>query len=300
MNALRRPAAVLALVLGNGCAVAAPLAATTAEPRAFGYQVGDVIARGVTVHAPDGLLLDEASLPRPGARGKALELRNLERRDSAEAGGLRHEIKLSYQVMLSPAQTRTLELPNFTLRFEGRPRAQELRIDAWPVTVSPLVPVEVSPRRGLGEMQPDTAPPLIDTAAGRYRLVAYGVAALLLLACLGHVYIGLPWWVRAHRPFTLAWRSIRGLGPASSDLQWRAALRRLHEALNRTAGEVVFEHGIDRFVNAQPRFEPLRDELVVFFQQSRREFFAAGDEGGRDRAWLVEFCRRCRDAERGG
>jgi mxaA protein len=301
--ALRRGlcAALLALLQGAGVAAdsAALLTATTVEPRAFGYQVGDVVSRSVFVHIPDGLVLDEASVPQAPARGKSLELRGIARRSHAESGGRRQELTLAYQVMLSPPQTRTLELPGFTLRFAGQPRAQELRVEAWPVTVSPLVPVDVSPRRGLGELQPDAPPPLIDTSAARYRLGAYGAVMLMLLTYLAHVYIGLPWWSRANRPFTRAWRSLRGLGPGSSEAEWREAYQRLHEALNRTAGEVLFEPGIDRFVGAQPRFKSLRDDLHAFFRQSQREFFAEGDEAVPDRAWLIEFCRRCRAVERG-
>ena len=53
------------------------LNAVASEPRAFGYQVGDVVSRTVSVHAPQGLMLDESSLPQPGARGRALELRSV-------------------------------------------------------------------------------------------------------------------------------------------------------------------------------------------------------------------------------
>ncbi|MEJ8850598.1 hypothetical protein [Variovorax rhizosphaerae] len=296
---LRR--AVLAGVLAAwACGASAmQLEATTSEPRAFGYQVGDMVSRTVTVEQPDGLLLDETSVPRPGARGKALELRSVERSSSGQSGGRRLEFKLAYQVFLSPPEPRTLEMPSFTLRFKGEPRAQELRIESWPVTVAPLVPVDVSSRHGLGELRPDAAPPLIDTRFGRYRLVAYGCVALVLLAWLAHVYIGLPWWGRAHRPFTMAWRTLRGLTPASPDAQWREAYQRLHAALNQSMGEVVFEQGIDRFVGARPRFAHLRDDLATFFAQSRNEFFGAGAAAKADRNWLIEFCRRCRDAERG-
>lgn len=298
----RLRAATWVLVAATGLAAAAPAAllnATTREPRAFGYQVGDVVSRSVTIHAPDGLVLDDSSVPQPGARGKALELRSVARSNTTEPGGRRIELTLDYQVFLSPPQVRTLELPTFTLRFEGQPRAQALRIDAWPVTVAPLVPVEVSPRRGLGELQPDTPPPLIDTSAGYTRLIVCAGVLVLLLAYLAQVYLGMPWWSRAHRPFTQAWRALRGMPAASSGSQRREAFQRLHEALNRTAGEVVFEPGIDRFIAAQPRFRPLRDELATFFQHSRREFFAQGEHAGTDGAWLIEFCRRCRDAERG-
>ena len=301
MNGLRLFAAMLALAHAAACAApeAMLLSATASEPRAFGYLVGDLVSRSVTVHAPDGLRLDESSVPRPGARGKALELRSVVRSDAAESGGRRLEMALEYQVFLSPPQTRTLEMPAFSLHFEGRPRAQDVRIEAWPVTVSPLMPAEASPRSGLGELRPDTPPPLIDTTTALRRLLGYAGVSMLLLGYLAHVYLGLPWWSRAHRPFTVAWRALRGMTPASSDPHWRGAIQGLHEALNQTAGEVVFESGIDRFVSAQPRFAHLRSDLARFFQESRSEFFAHGEHGRPDRSWLIEFCRRCRDAERG-
>jgi mxaA protein len=61
----------------------------------------------------------------------------------------------------------------------------------------------------------------------------------------------------------------------------------------------VFEHGIDRFVAAHVRFEPVRGDLLRFFQLSRRAFFADDTPAAAERTWLIEFCRRCRDAERG-
>jgi len=271
---------------------------TTQEPRAFGWQLGDVVSRTVTVDAPDGLQLDEASVPQPGARGKALELREVARRSRPSAGGQHHELTLSYQVFLSPQEPRVLEMPGFSLHFKGPPRDQDVKVEAWPVSVSPLTPVEVAHRRGLGELQPDAPPPRIDTQAERMRLAVYGVLALALLAYLAHVYIGLPWWVRRHRPFTLAWRQLRGLPPAAPQGQWRAALQQMHGALNATLGEVVFEQDIDRFLRARPQFTPLRDELARFFRQSRGEFFGSG-QAPADGRWLRDLCRRCRDVERG-
>jgi mxaA protein len=298
-------AILLALVGAHGLAAepAAPLNATPHEPRAFGYQVGDVLSRSVSLHVPEGLVLDESSVPLPGARGKALELRGVARHSHGEPGGQRFELALDYQVFLSPPEVRTLELPTFTLRFTGQPREQTLRIEAWPVTVAPLVPVEVSPRRGLGELQPDTPAPLIEIGAARMRLLAYAGVLLLLLAYLARVYFVMPWWSRAHRPFTRAWRALGRLPPGGSEAQRRAAFQRLlqglHEAFNLTAGEVVFEPGVDRFIAARPRFQPLRDDIATFFRQSRREFFASGESADADRAWLTGFCRRCCDAERG-
>jgi mxaA protein len=297
---MRRIGGVLALVAAARVAAAAEptvLDATTSEPRAFGYQVGDVVQRRIVVNVPEGLMLDEASLPRPGARGRALELRAVQRLRAA--GGTREELRLEYQVFLAPPAVRTLEMPAFELRFDGRPRAQELRVDAWPVTVAPLVPVEVSPRRGLGELQPDAEPPPIDTVPAQQRLTAYGIALALLLAYLASVYFGLPWWARRHRPFAQAWRDLRTLPLRPDDAAWRGACTRVHEALNTSAGEVLFEHGLGAFVRRRPAFAALHEDIRRFLSLSRRTFFADGTREPDDAAWLIEFGRRCRDAERG-
>ncbi|MEO5696362.1 MAG: hypothetical protein ABIQ60_04410, partial [Burkholderiaceae bacterium] len=235
MTRARRVAMLVSLLLAATSAPAATLLqATTQEPRAYGYQVGDVVTRSVSIHAPEGLVLDETSVPQPGGRGKALELRSVTRSGHSESGGRRLEFTLAYQVFLAPPQPRTLEMPSFTLRFDGAPRAQELRVDVWPVTVAPLTPVEPPARRGLGDLQPDTEPPLIDTNPARNRLIAYVALLLLGLGYFVHVYVGVPWWSRAHRPFTAAWRGLRRLRADSGEPQWRAALQQVHRALNQT------------------------------------------------------------------
>lgn len=286
---------------------AAPWQVAIDEPRPFGHTVGDVVWRRVVVTVPDGYTLDAQTLPTAGRRGVAIELRRLTRQQSRDGAGSQLALTLEYQVFIAPREVRTFELPSFVLGFKGLPRPQDVRIDAWPMTISPLVPVEVSPRRGLGELQPDAPPPLIDTSAGRWRLAAYGAIAALLLAYLALVYVGLPWFSRQRRPFTAAWRSLKAMPATAEAAQRRQAFQRLHEALNQTAGEVVFEQTIDRFVAAQPRFAGLRSELAAFFQRSRAEFFGGAESAAAPGpevataagAWLTEFCRQCRDAERG-
>jgi len=270
------------------------LEAFTIEPRAFGYQVGDVLQRRVVVAVPEGLVLDEASLPRPGARGHALELRALHRQ---RAGG-REELTLDYQVFLAPPAVRTLDMPPLSLRFEGQPREQALRVDAWPVTVAPLMPLEVSPRHGLGELQPDAPVPRIATHTLRTRLWAYAVVATLLLATLGFVHVAGSWWGRRRRPFARAWQSMHRLPSGDDPVAWCAACERLHAAFNEAGGEVLFEHGIHRFVARRPAFRALQQDMHHFLQLSRRGFFGDGAPERGELAWLIAFGRRCRDAER--
>jgi len=285
-------AAVLTLATATASGQAGP-SASVAEPRAFGYTVGDVFQRHVTLTVPPGMVLDLDSLPRTHVPGQALELRS--------AQWLRSdELVLEYQVFLSPPAVRTLEVPPMKLKFNGPAGEHFLRIDAWPVTVSPLVPVEVSPRDGLGEMQPDAAAPLIDTTSTRHRLFAYAGLGGLALGYLGGFYFGLPWWGRRTRPFAQVWREMRRASADPAADPRRTAFARLHGALNASAGEVLFESGLDRFIAAQPTFAPLQEDLVEFFRRSRDEFFA-GRHGDLDHdlPWLRQLCRRCRDAERG-
>lgn len=286
-------AAVLVAAQGQGVRVEAD------EPRAFGYRIGDAVQRHVTVHADAGWVLDEDTLPRPGARGGALELRRIAVRTHDEGSGRRLELELLYQVFVSPPAVRTFEMPSFRLRFNGPQRGEDVRVEAWPVSVGPLTAAEAATRRGLGELRPDRAPPSIDAHGPRLRLLAWALAALLLLGTLAVIQFGPPWRAARNRPFGRAWRQLRHLPPDAPGARWRDACRQMHDALNRCAGEVVFEHGLQRFVEARPAFAPLRDDLARFLQRSRAEFFGAPARERGDAAWLVDLCRRCRDAEQG-
>ncbi len=303
------PALALATtLLATPAADAAEVASVTVqEPRAFGHVVGDLVLRKVTVHVPAGSEFDESSLPQSARRGQAIELRQVtQHSDWQWLGGWlgkwvarRHELTLVYQVFLSPPEVRTLELPPLALRVKSPGRSEDLRVDAWPLTVAPVAPAEASVREGLGVLRPDAAPPLIDLAAAHARLWSYAVLALLLATYLLHVYIGLPWWTRQHRPFTQAWRAMRRLPEAALAEQQQSLYRRLHEALNQTAGQVVFEQNLDRFIAEHPQFAELRDELALFFLRSREQFFAGSAAGQGTAAWLRRFCKACCDAERG-
>jgi mxaA protein len=106
---------------------------------------------------------------------------------------------------------------------------------------------------------------------------------------------------RRGRPFERAWRALRAPAGGAAEPAVRAAFQHLHRALNASAGAVLFEHGIDAFVAAQPRYAPLRGDLTLFFQSSKQQFFGGGSGLAPQQRlqWLRDFCRRCRDAERG-
>jgi mxaA protein len=202
-------------------------------------------------------------------------------------------------VFLAPTGVRMLEIAPMKLRFNGPGGERFVRVEAWPLNVAPLVPEEASPREGLGELRPDTAPPLIDTSARRTRLRVCACALLLLTLLAAWHWFGLPWLGRRQRPFNLAWRALRRLPAQPSDGQRQAAFKALHAALNGCAGEVLFEAGLPRFVDRHPGFAPLQDDLVQFFRHSHDEFFA-GRSSAADCTWLRRLGQACRDAERNG
>ena len=292
-------AAVLMLAAAAQAADDAVLRIDAEEPRAYGYQVGDHLQRRVVVHVPAAWTLDEASLPKPGGRGLALELRAVQRWVETAIGGQRLVLDLDYQVFLAPAAPRTVEIGAHRLRFAVAGRVEEALIEAWPVTIAPLVQVDAPTRRGLGEMQPDRTPPLVDTAAPRMRLAVYAALAALLAAGLLLAYLGPPWRAARNRPFGKAWRQLRGLPAQPDEARWRQACVTLHEALNRSAGEVLFERGLDDFVQRHAGFAPLREDLQRFLRMTSAQFFGGAGREQDDGRWLLSLARRCRDAERG-
>src|SRR5688572_10086762 len=107
---------------------------STVEPRAYGWQLGDVMRREIAVDADEAFKLEADSLPRAGRVGNAFELRRVELASSRSAGGRQHTLRLEYQVFLSPQAVKTLELPPLTLRFTAAGRSRDVRVDAWPIT----------------------------------------------------------------------------------------------------------------------------------------------------------------------
>lgn len=329
--ALRASAATVAAALVLAAALAglpivalaqpdsAPLRLSVIEPRAYGYRVGDTALREITIEVPQRLRLDEESLPAIGRHGPALELRSLRREAETSANGTRLTLWLEYQVFGAPVAARVYELPALRLRFDGTPRPEELFVESWPVVVAPLTPERAPQRRGLGDLQPDTAPMPRDTRPEQLLMAACAVSALGLGAYLAFVYFGLPWLSGRHRPFTRAYRRLRAGRKAPVSLQaWQDACRAIHAAFNETAGQVVFADTVDGFVSRAPRFAPLREDIRAFFARSQVAFFqghsphrnanASNAEGAggpansadvAERDWLLAFARACRNAERG-
>jgi mxaA protein len=292
------------LLFGGGIAAAvaddaAPIVAQVSDPRAFGHLVGDVLTRTIVLDVPNRLKLDDASVPTAGRIGHSFELRRVAQSWLPTLTGRRYTLALDYQVFRAPSEPVVLDLPSFTLRFDGQPRGEELRIDFAPVGITPLAPLEAPLRAGLGSLRPDTPPLQVDTRPEQWRLGLYAVLALLPLAHLAMVYLGWPWWRRRQRPFARARRHLQGVSVAGPPGEWLDAWRALHAALDATASRVLHAGAVDRFVAERPAYAAVRGEMLQFFERSERFFFGGQTPLEADRLWLRDFCRRCFDIERG-
>jgi len=264
-------AAALQAPVVQAAPAATPRLLQASEPRAFGWFLGDEIEREAWLSLPAGWHLLPASLPTPRDNGAALELRNL--RVVPQGGAL--QLLLRYQVMRSPAQARSLEMPPLKLQLAGPGGAEQtVRVEAWPVLVAPLAPEVAPTRRGLGPLRPDRPPPPAEDPSRPLRLALEAAVALGALASLARARWG-AWWRRGQqRPLAAAFQQLQALPAEASLPAQQQALRGLHHALNRTAGQVLAASGLPAFCQQRPAFAPHALALQQLFAQSDRLFFA--------------------------
>jgi mxaA protein len=318
---VRAPLVVLACVLltalisGSPAHAAAVTASVQPEPRVavsnprpFGYVIGDRIEQRITLDVPSPLSLIDTSLPRAGRASVWLQ-RQKPQISMRERGGARHyELALQYQVVNTPDQIQTVQLPEVTLRFGSAGQEVEKNIAPWPLTISPITPRYVLAREGLTDVRADHEPRLIDTRwlALRTGLWLASLAAIALYFVVSR--FGLPFLRGTRGPFARAVTDLQQLARLPEDRSTRSrALQRLHRAFEETAGHAVFAEQLEDFFARHREFGGTRVEAERFFSTSRHEFFAdAGraHHGDAQRAGrvsldeLIAFARRCREAER--
>lgn len=258
------------------------------EPRAYGHLVGDVVTRRIHLQLPAGLRLRGDSLPVPGRRGQAIELRAVEHQGPHTAA--RQTLVLRYQLFAAPLQPRVLELPPVLLDFEpvAGGRVQTLRIDAWPLQVAALGPAEASRRRGLDDLQPDALAPALDTRAARLRLGLWLTGLAGVLGGLAWVLLLRPYLLRRRQPFARLRRELAALPAQALAVDARAVFARLHAALREQAGRNLLARDLPDYLRARPGLAPLAAELHAFHAASETLFFLpqAGPAEGWDLARL--------------
>jgi len=285
------------------CGLAALLSAAEAAPRVelsaprdFGYVMGDVIEHSVEIDVPADHTLETGFLPQAGALDDWLDVRAVDWDERRDGNTRRYRVRLEYQLFQGVRASEKAEIQALPIRFRG-PEALEVRTPPWSFSILPLIPPQLDDEQV--RIRGFLPAPALSTDTHRTRLSGYvtGMAAI----------IGLLMWVRYRKarqkaPFARALADLKPLlcGAPNPD-QYRQAARRLHRALDETAGYAVFADRVDSFLAAHPVFAGARTELIGFFAWSQTLFFQTSTttlpEYPPPRG-LETFCRLCAALER--
>jgi mxaA protein len=278
--------------------------------RDVGYTVGDIIPRTVTLKVKKPYQLMLTSLPIVGYERRykgqiiGVELSSIQHASEDDGDYNSYVLHLAYQVFTNNIVAKPAFLPaeivKFTKPASGNNKAEvvQYRIPEWGFRISPLAiygSVKIE-----DDMSPLRGPLLLNADAEKFHLkVLYSVLGFSLLGLL-YILGQRAWLPLMGRPFAKALRQIKKL--PNSDEGLKQAVSLLHKALDSTLGSAVFSNNLAYFMAEKPAFSRMQHELEQFFQLSRQVFFEAQAQPQLDlppQAWLLRFCRQCRDCERG-
>jgi mxaA protein len=274
-----------------------------ANPRSFGYVIGDVIKRRIRLDLEGQYRLDPDSFPHAGRINRWLEMRQLELYSEPESEGMVYELTIVYQIMDAPQEPTQLSIPEITLRYGEGGHPLTLLIPSWRFTVTPLISGKGEQNSIYIDLQPDRAPPLIRPEARIARAILMGIIMAAAVLVLLYMLAGIPFLNRSRGPFALAYRQLKRYRRKPYDeAYYLDALRCVHQAFNLTAGRVLFVNQIDIFFTEKPAFSSLRSRIERFYAHSRSVFYDAANKSEKpdySMDCLLNLCRSCRDVERG-
>lgn len=293
-------AAALWLLLGAlqfGCAEKTSAPVVTLEARRdFGYTVGGVVEHRVIVDLPPHASVDPQLLPGPGPVNDWLDLRSVRwsmPRDD------RLQLDLAYLILKGVKTPEPTAIPPLSIGIRRDGGITQVPTPEWPFTLMPVIPpgitdekLEIRGMRSLPSAAMRSEPWVLGGSV-------LGAAACAMLIALRRGLLPL---LGPPPPFTAALRDIARLSAALPPTErYAASLKRIHRAIDETAGATVFPATLHQFLDRHPAYQPLRCEFEQFFRSSERHFFAV--EGDRIDAaapqGLADFCRRCARVERG-
>ena len=272
-----------------------------------GYTVGDVVQRQITLTIKKPYYLVEESLPIIGYektyRGQPIGvyLNGLKHTQKDEGEKIVHHLTLDYQILTSSVVAKRAAVLAEYVRLVNTSDKDDLvkyRIPMWEFVISPLsvfgqIKVE-------DDMSQFRGPLLMDASNEKKRFKT--LIVFLVISLLGLLYIlgKHAWLPRMGGPFAKAFRQIKKQENTAQGIQH--AVSNMHAALNASAGNSLFMNNLNDFLAKKPAFNAIKPEINQFFALSRQVFFEPSAKhavGADPVAWLKQFCRRCRDCERG-
>lgn len=267
-------------------------------PRDFGYTIGDKIRHEMHLSLAGSYRLDTTSLPTTGRLNRWLEVSRAEAQVEHRNKQLTYHIVVDYQIFNAPRQLTSITIPQLEFVTRGVANSIPVFFPEWTFTIGPVTPADAGEAINL---QPDREPQPIPVISRRVRLM---IATLLLAGLLMYsVYrqFLLPRLQRDRYPFSKALADLRKLQRLDADPEnYRLGLQAFHEAMNATAGWVVFAANLQDFLAANGKFTSLKAELAALYARSQEIFFnnAEVGESATSMQELVDLCRQCRRLER--
>jgi len=274
----------------------------TNPDRNVGFTVGDLLTRTIQLEVQKPYQLVKTSLPIVGYERRwknqptGIVLEGISVDESSGFDTNSYTVKLTYQIFTNNVVAKPAVLPEEIIKFSATGKQFNYSIPSWFFRISPIatygqvvIEKDMSPFRG---------PLLLDATPHKDLLVV--LLSIMGIALLGLLYVlGINTWLpRMGGPFAKAYRDLRKL--SADDEGLKKAVARVHEALNQTAGNSVFN--ATGFLESKPGFLPVTAGLDQFFKLSRHVFFEPSAPHGLDQppvAWLRQFCLACRNCERG-
>jgi len=274
--------------------------------RDAGYVVGDILNREVTITIKKPYELVSESLPIIGYehryRGKksGIELVNINSTSTADSKSATYHLALSYQVFKTDrvAKPAALRAEALKIRNTSNKEVFQYKLPDFSFRISPLS--LIGQIKLDQEMYPYTAPLTLDDSKVIANIKT--LAVVLAIALLGLLYIfgSHAWLPKMGAPFAKAYRDIKKMSDSPEGIE--QAVTSMHTSLNKTAGTTLFSNNLAAFIAAQPAFLPVKKELEQFFGLSHQVFFQDASQSlttEDPKKWLLQFCRRLRDCERG-
>jgi mxaA protein len=244
-----------------------------ASPRDYGIVMGETLTGEIRVRTGAGLQLETASLPQPGsAVSDYLEVRKLDWERLSLDQETDYRITLTYQVFKGVREAETLTVPALPLRFNFHGQTVETLAPAWNFTLMPLIanklPDEAVNLRG-------DLPVPAHSSTLHLQWLSVWLAGLVGMGVYAAWNLGLPPFRRHAPPFIRAALALKKLGmkPASLD-NHRQGVKRVHAALNETAGHTLFSAQLPHFLQTHPEYTHAATDLEQFFRFSDRLFFS--------------------------
>ena len=282
---------------------------TAIDPvRDVGYHVGDILNRTITLRVEKPYRILQTSLPLQGTEKKyrgqnqGMEVRSAVLTAEENKNDTIYKLELSYQIFTNSVVVKPSQLPPEYVKFGGNGRMFTVRIPNFPFRISPLTiygSVKIE-----NDMSQFRGPLLLDSTLNHYVMIA--CLAIFSIVVIGLFYIlgNRSWLPRMGGPFARAYRDLRKIkankGDSGSQKNLSQSIERLHQAFNQASGNSVFT--AEEVIATKPQFMPIKDEITKFFALSRHVFFDSDTQHGISQdlqLWLRQFCRRCRDCERG-